>query len=148
MKSENNTKNIKTNNIINNMNNDTNNKQFNKHSSLIKGTLIGFFITTIIFFIYGALLTYTDTTEENTQLIVMVTTVISMIISGFISARGFNNNGWLYGMLAGFLYALIIVLIGFCILPTITFTSKFVIIIILSISAGGIGGILGINTKK
>ncbi|MFI3230650.1 MAG: TIGR04086 family membrane protein [bacterium] len=119
----------------------------NEYISLVKGTLIAFLITSIVFFVYGAMLTYTDTTEDNTQLIVMVTTVVSMIVSGFISARGFNKNGWLYGMIAGFLYAIIIILVGFCILPDIKITSKFIIISVLSLSAGGVGGILGINTR-
>lgn len=116
--------------------------------ALVKGSLISYVVTIFIFIVYAMLLTYTETTEENTQLVVMTTTVISMLFSGFISARGFKSKGLLYGMLAGLIYAIIMIMVGLCVLPKIAVTSKFMIILILSICAGGVGGILGINTKK
>lgn len=116
--------------------------------ALIKGNFVAYTITIMVFLIYAILLTYTEMTEKNTQVIVMTTTVISMLFSGFISARGFKSKGLFYGMVAGLIYAVIMILVGLCILPVIAITSKFIIILILSVSAGGVGGILGINTKK
>lgn len=116
--------------------------------SLTKGTVIAYFITTLVFIIYGILLTYTDTTQENMQMIVMLTTVISVLISGFIVARGINSNGLLYGMISGIIYAIIMIMIAFCVLPIITFNFKLIMILILSICSGGVGGIIGINLKK
>ena len=125
-----------------------NNKPNQSIVSLTKGSVFSYIITGVVFIIYGLLLTYTDTTEKNMQLIVMITTVVSVLIGGIIASKGVNSKGLIFGMLVGIIYALIMVMVSFCILPTIKITSKMVMIIILSLSSGGIGGIIGINTKK
>lgn len=116
--------------------------------SLAKGSIFSYIITTVIFIMYGLLLTYTDTTEKNMQLIVMITTVFSVLIGGIIASKGVNSKGLIFGMLVGLVYALIMIMVSFCILPNIKITSKMIMIIILALSSGGIGGIIGINTKK
>lgn len=116
--------------------------------SLTKGTILAYIITTCVFIIYGILLTYTDTTEENMQMIVMITTVVSVLISGFVVARGVNSKGLIYGMVSGLIYAIIMIMIGLCVLPSIKFSFKLIMILILSICGGGVGGIIGINLKK
>lgn len=116
--------------------------------SLTKGVIMSYIITTIVFIVYGVLLTYTELTEEKIQIVVMITTVISVLIGGVIASRGVNSNGLMFGMLVGLIYAIIMIMIGLCLLPTLKITSKMIMIFILSISAGGIGGIIGINSKK
>lgn len=122
--------------------------QNNAVVALTKGSVLAYLITAIIFIIYGVLLTYTDVTEKNTQIIVMVTTAVSVLIGGFVASKGVQNKGLFYGMLVGIVYAIIMIMIGFCFMPTIKVTSKIVTLFTLSICAGGIGGIIGINTKN
>ena len=52
--------------------------------SLTKATVFSYVLTAIVFVVYGILLTYTETTEENIQIVVMMTTVISVLIGGII----------------------------------------------------------------
>ena len=116
--------------------------------SLTKGAIFAYLLTAVVFVVYGLLLTYTETTEKNIQIVVMITTVISVLIGGIIASKGVDSNGLFFGMLVGVVYALIMIMVGLCILPVMKITSKMIMIIVLSISAGGIGGIIGINTKK
>lgn len=116
--------------------------------SLTKGAIFAYLLTAVVFVVYGLLLTYTETTEKNIQIIVMITTVISVLIGGIIASKGVDSKGLFFGMLVGVVYALIMIMVGLCILPVMKITSKMIMIIVLSISAGGIGGIIGINTKK
>ncbi|WP_250277938.1 TIGR04086 family membrane protein [[Clostridium] colinum] len=125
-----------------------NEKSNNTIISLTKGAIFSYLITAIVFIVYGILLTYTETTEKNMQLVVMITTVVSVLIGGVIASKGVKSKGLIFGMLVGVIYALIMIMVSFCILPTIKITSKMIMIIVLSISAGGIGGIIGINSKK
>ena len=113
--------------------------------SLTKGAIFAYLLTAVVFVVYGLLLTYTETTEKNIQIVVMITTVISVLIGGIIASKGVDSKGLFFGMLV---YALIMIMVGLCILPVMKITSKMIMIIVLSISAGGIGGIIGINTKK
>ncbi len=123
-------------------------KQNDSIVSLTKGVIFSYLITAIVFIVYGILLTYTETTEKNIQIVVMITTVLSVLIGGIISSKGVSKRGLMFGMLVGIIYSIIMIMISFCVLPTIKITSKMIMIIILSISAGGIGGIIGINSKK
>ncbi len=116
--------------------------------SLTKGAIFAYLLTAVVFVVYGLLLTYTETTEKNIQIVVMITTVISVLIGGIIASKGVDSKGLFFGMLVGVVYALIMIMLGLCILPVMKITSKMIMIIVLSISAGGIGGIIGINTKK
>lgn len=116
--------------------------------SLTKATVFSYLLTAIVFVVYGILLTYTETTEENIQIVVMMTTVISVLIGGIIASKGVNSKGLLFGMLVGIVYSIIMIMVGLCVLPVLKITYKMIMIVILSISAGGIGGIIGINTKK
>ena len=129
-------------------NNKTSNKGNNAILSLTKGTVFSYLLTVIVFIVYGILLAYTEVTEKNIQMVVMITTVVSVLIGGFIASKGVNSKGLLFGMLVGLVYAIIMIMISFCVLPVMKITSKMIMIIILSISAGGIGGIIGINTRK
>ncbi len=133
----------------------TNSKKVTNHSkpndaiiSLSKGAIFSYLLTAIVFVIYGILLTYTEMTEEKIQIVVMITTVISVLIGGIIASKGVNSKGLIFGMLVGIIYALIMIMVSLCVLPVIKITSKMIMIVVLSISAGGIGGIIGINTKK
>lgn len=123
-------------------------KSENVMRSLSLGVSFSYIITAVVFIVYGLLLTYTDMTEKNIQITVMVTTVVSVLVGGIIASRGAKKNGLLYGMLCGGIYALVMIMLSFCILPDIKITSKMIMILVLSISAGGVGGIIGINTKK
>ena len=116
--------------------------------SLTKGAIFAYSLTAVVFVVYGLLLTYTETTEKNIQIVVMITTVISVLIGRIIASKGVDSKGLFFGMLVGVVYALIMIMVGLCILPVMKITSKMIMIIVLSISAGGIGGIIGINTKK
>lgn len=116
--------------------------------NLTKGTVFAYFITLLVFMTYGILITYTDITEKNMQTIVMITTVVSVLISGFLSTKGVKSKGLLLGILAGIIYFIILLMVAFCVLPTIQFSFKLMMLFILSICSGGIGGIIGINLKS
>ena len=126
----------------------TNSKPNDAIISLTKGAIFSCLLTAIVFIIYGVLLTYTEITEKNIQIVVMLTTVLSVLIGGIIASKGVNSKGLIFGMLVGIVYSTIMIMVGLCVLPVLKITSKMIMIIILSISAGGIGGIIGINTKK
>lgn len=122
-------------------------KEKNIFNSLAIGTIFAYFITLLVFIIYSLLITYTDVTEKYMQTIIMVTTVISVLVSGFLSTKNIKSKGLLIGILSGVIYFIILLIVAFCILPTIEFNSKLLTLLILSICSGGIGGIIGINLK-
>ncbi|WP_250227586.1 TIGR04086 family membrane protein [Anaeropeptidivorans aminofermentans] len=117
-------------------------------SSIISGVLIAYAITCIVFIGYAILLTYTDMGEEGISLVVTITSIISAMVAGFDAAKGANSKGWMWGMIAGLIYALILVAIMTWVQKGFTMNSRLMTLIILSIASGGLGGVIGINMKK
>ena len=115
---------------------------------LTVGVLMAYAITAIVFLGYAMLITYTAMSEKSLPTVVAITTVLSVMVAGFDAARGAEGRGWLWGMIAGLVYVLILVAIVLVTLPAFSADMRTVMVCVLGIAGGGLGGILGINMKK
>ena len=109
---------------------------------------IAFTIGIIILIGYALLITYTELSDKNLNLIIMIINIISVIIAGSDAAKIFKQKGWLWGMLMGFIYAFILNIIGLIVFKKIIFTSRNMINFLICIASGAVGGIIGINLRK
>jgi len=116
--------------------------------ALLSGVLIGYAVTCVVFIGYAMLITYTSVTGEALPLVVTVTSLLSVMLAGFDAAKGAENRGWLWGIFAGLLYAIILVLIGLWVNKGFALDTRTVTLFVLSVAGGGLGGVLGINFKK
>lgn len=116
--------------------------------SLFSGVMIGYAITCLVFITYAVLLTYTSITEENISLVVTLTSIVSVLVAGFDAARTATSKGWLWGVIAGFIYAIILVAIMTWVQGRLILDSRTISVLILSLAGGGLGGVIGINLKK
>lgn len=117
--------------------------------NIIKCVAIAYAITIIIFIAYAIILTYTEFTEKQIPIVVIITIIISVMVAGYDSAKSANSKGWLWGMTAGLIYAVILIIIG--VLSTkgnIEIEFSTIVMLIMSIAGGGLGGMIGINAKK
>ena len=117
-------------------------------SSLVSGVLVGYAITCIIFLGYSILITYTSMTDEKMPLVVAGATLISVIVAGFDAAKGAANKGWFWGIIAGLIYAVILMVIMTLVLKNFSVDSRTVTVLVLSLAGGGLGGVIGINFKN
>ena len=116
--------------------------------SVISGVLVAYAITCIVFIAYAILLTYTNVSEANISLIVTITSIVAVVVAGFDAAKGANSKGWLWGMIAGVFYAVILLSIMTWVQRGFSMDSRATTLLILSIAGGGLGGVIGINFKK
>jgi len=121
-------------------------KNLAKH--LCIGVLMAYAITSIAFLGYAMLITYTNVSEGSLPAVVAITTVISVMVAGFDAARAAENRGWMWGMVAGAVYVVIMAAIMIAALPGFAADMRTVMVFALGIAGGGLGGILGINTKR
>ncbi len=119
----------------------------NQFKFLVGGVCIGYSITIIIFIFYAILLTYSNVSDKGMDIIVILTTVISVIVAGYDSTKNARSKGLLWGVLAGMLYAVILILISTLIDGKLTFNADTIVTILVAIASGGIGGVIGINKK-
>ena len=115
---------------------------------MIKGMMIAYAVTCIIFITYGILLTYTDITEEKIPLTALCCTVISAGIAGFDWARCAKARGILWGIFAGLVYGVILFVLDGIAGSRFNVVGSKGLMMLLAAAGGGVGGILGINMKK
>lgn len=115
---------------------------------LMKGLAIAYALTCIIFIAYALILTYTDISEKNISIVSIICTVISTALAGFDSAKYAEKRGMLWGVLSGFLYAIILFLIIWFSGNGIRSGIAAITTLLISLAGGAIGGIFGINAKR
>jgi putative membrane protein (TIGR04086 family) len=117
-------------------------------SALISGVLVGYAITCIVFLAYSMLITFTSLSDDKTSLVVAAATLVSVIVAGFDAARGASTRGWFWGIMAGLVYAIILLVLMALVIKSVAVDSRTLTIVILSVAGGGLGGVVGINFKK
>ncbi len=123
-------------------------KEYSEIKNLMVGVLLGYAITIISFLGYAMLLTYTDTSDLNINTITTIITVFSVLVAGFDTAKNSKNKGLLWGLLSGFTYSLILLIVGNVFVENFVLDIQSIFLIFLSILAGAIGGVFGINLKR
>lgn len=119
----------------------------NNIKRIIKGSIFSIAITIIGILIYSLILSYTSVTENTMSTVIIIITAISILIGGTISTTNIKKNGILNGMFVGFTYIIIIYLLSSIITGDFSLNANSVIMIIASIIAGAVGGIIGVNKK-
>ena len=105
----------------------------------------GFLFIAIVFALAALLLTYTPMSESLISPLVILTSVISVIIAGISASRDIRRRGLLTGAIAGILYSVILYLFSSLAGESIAISPYILIMTVVSIFAGALGGILGIN---
>lgn len=116
--------------------------------NICKGIVCSIFLTLVLLFIFSIILTYTNIDESTIPIIIIMATVISILVGSSISTIKIKKNGILNGGIIGLIYILIIYLISSIVQTGFTLNMYSIIMISLSIVAGMIGGIVGVNIKK
>lgn len=112
---------------------------------VIKGSVISIFISVILLFIASLILTYTNIGENAIPTMIIIISAISIFIGSLISAMHIKQKGILNGSLVGAIYIIIIYLFSSIAITGFNMNIKSLIMLVSSIIAGTIGGIVGVN---
>ena len=102
-------------------------------------------LTVAVLVFASLLLTYTPVSEMLIPTIAILAAVLSAMTAGLVASRSVKSRGWLTGMLAGILYSIILYTFSFLASDGFHFSAYIIIMSVISMFAGAIGGILGIN---
>jgi len=114
---------------------------------IVRGSVIAIFISLILLFIFAMLLTNTNITENTINPVIIVITGISILIGSGISTLKIRKNGLLNGGLVGIIYILTIYLLSGITGSGFGVNVYTIIMMFVSIIAGMIGGIVGVNLR-
>ena len=110
-----------------------------------KGCIFSIVLTIFLLFIFSILLTYTGLQENIMKPVVIVITAISILVGSSISTLKISKNGILNGAMVGLIYILTIYLLSAILGSGFLLQGYSIIMMIASVIAGMIGGIIGVN---
>lgn len=112
---------------------------------IVKGSITAILLTLLLLLIFAILLTYTSLQENIIKPVIIVISGISILLGSSISTLKIKKNGILNGSLVGLVYIVTIYLISSIIGTGFALNLYSIIMIVISILAGMIGGIIGVN---
>lgn len=115
---------------------------------ILKGSIISIVMSLAILFLMAVLLTYTNIPESIIPIIIIVTSVISILTGSIFSTIKINRNGLLNGGIIGIIYIITIYIISSITIVGFHLNLKSMIMIVISVLAGMVGGIIGVNLNK
>ncbi len=124
------------------------NENGNNLKRILIGSGISIVITIIGLIIFSILVTYTSIKESTIPLVTIIITIMSILIGSTISMIKLRKNGIINGAIVGLIYILIIYSLSSILNNSFSLNSKSIIMMISSILAGALGGIIGVNKKK
>lgn len=112
---------------------------------VIKGSIISFFISIILLFIFASLLVYTSLQETTIKPVVIIISIVSILIGSSLSSIKIKKNGIINGALVGFIYILTLYILSGISFIGFNLNMYSIIIMIGAILSGMVGGIIGVN---
>lgn len=114
---------------------------------IAKGGLISIVITIIALMIFAVMLSSTSISETTIPTVIIIITAVSILIGSSLSMTKIKKNGIVNGALIGLIYIIFIYLLSSIVEKDFSMNLYSIVMIIGSIFAGAVGGIIGINKK-
>lgn len=109
--------------------------------------LLAFIITLLIFSVASVVFSFIPPSRWVLRIFSEYGYLISGFIASFLCARASSRRGLLTGALAAVFYIAVLYMLGAAIFKAPLITTKLARVFGLSALCGGLGGILGINSK-
>ncbi len=91
---------------------------------------------------------YGNVSDEVISSCITAATFISVFSAGFMCGRKRSRSGWLSGLLAGGMYVLFMLFLGFIIFGDFGISWDTLKMFLLSVLGSVVGGIFGVNFRK
>lgn len=112
---------------------------------LAKSIFLALIISLICIIIYAIVLSLTSVSDSTMSIITQAITMISIVAAAIYCSRKIKNKGWLYGMIVGIIFVLIIIPISMIWGQAPDFDKYFIAKMLMASLVGIIGGIIGVN---
>ena len=91
---------------------------------------------------------YKGMPESAASVCIKAATFLCVFAAGLFTSRKMRHSGWLSGLISGVIYVLAMLIISFFILGRFQPGANTVRMLIISVLAGILGGITGVNLKR
>ncbi|NLM44078.1 MAG: TIGR04086 family membrane protein [Clostridiales bacterium] len=112
---------------------------------LIKSLFLALIISFACIIIYSIILSFTSVSDNTMSIITQAITMVSIVAAALYCGKKVKSKGWLYGMIVGILFVLLMIPISMMWGQTPVFDRYFAAKIIMGSLVGLIGGVIGVN---
>jgi putative membrane protein (TIGR04086 family) len=112
---------------------------------VLKGSVIAVLITLVCFLFFALIMRFMYLDDALIPSVNQVIRIFSIALGGAYVARASRGMGWLKGALTGLLYIVWAFLISWLFSGNLTVNTVLLSDALLGLSAGAIGGIIGVN---
>ncbi|RXZ84898.1 TIGR04086 family membrane protein [Paenibacillaceae bacterium] len=116
-------------------------------SPLLSGLLYAFAGLGLSIVVLSLALHLSGFSEAKLPLYALIAHGLSTFVGGFVAGKRSGYKGWYYGAALGTIYGLVILLISFLAVDS-SLTMRSLLIIALTMLAGSIGGMIGVNASN
>ncbi|HCJ56509.1 TIGR04086 family membrane protein [Lutispora sp.] len=117
----------------------------NKILILVKSIFLALIISLVCIIIYAVVLSITPVSDNTMSIITQVITMISIVAAAMYCSKKIKSKGWLYGIIIGIIFVLIIIPISMIWGQIPAFDKYFIAKVLMASLVGFIGGIVGVN---
>ena len=112
------------------------------------GTFIALLISIILVFILAVIVYFANISDRTISAVIFAISVISVFFGGLILAKNVDNRGLVNGLLLAGVYFLALFLVSMLVNGRVAISLNNFLRLLSILASGGLGGVLGINTKK
>ena len=114
---------------------------------ILKGVLGSYLMLFGFIALLALLLANSNINDSLIKPIMIGVTFLSISTNSFVNVRKVDNKGYIYGLIIGSIYAVILLIISFVLNKNIDLSMYSYIQILACVVAGMLGGILSVNIK-
>ncbi|MCK9479863.1 MAG: TIGR04086 family membrane protein [Firmicutes bacterium] len=123
-----------------------------KHSltfvKFIKNISVCYLLTVVFLTVLAVVVTYMPISEGVVPVAVLLITIASIAMSGFLVAKSAQSKGWLCGAVTGVFYITTLCLLGSLVFGELHLGVGFLSMLLIGALSGAVGGIIGVNMRK
>jgi len=120
-------------------------KGINIYGIFLKSLGICFGVSFILIMLYALVLSFTSMSDSSMNMTIQIIMIVSITISSIYGGKKILKKGWLFGIVLGLVFTLLLVPLGMCFGQSLSLDKYFAAKMLMGSSVGLIGGIIGIN---
>lgn len=120
-------------------------KGINIYGVFLKSLGICFGASFILIMLYALVLSFTSMSDSSMNMTIQIIMIVSITISSIYGGKKILKKGWLFGIVLGLVFTLLLVPLGMCFGQNLSLDKYFAAKMLMGSSVGLIGGIIGIN---
>lgn len=113
--------------------------------AVLKGIILALALSVVLLFIAALVLNFTAVAEKITPYLVFGISLVAIISGSSYSGGKIGSKGWLYGGITGFVFVVLMLVIGLFVLDGVSFGWNWLTKLFLGFIFGAAGGMWSVN---